>query len=190
MPEPVPRNDPDIEEAYARAPERMVCEILNGVLLMSPRLRNVHSNVASMLGGLLIPPFRLGRGGPGGSILLDEPELHLGPRPDKMGPDLAGWRRERVPVLPDASQINTPPDWVCEVLSPSTEVTDRGIKVPIYAREGVRHVWLLDPATRTLELFALAHGELRPSGKYQGDTTARVPPFDAVELELRLLWET
>ena len=132
-------------------------------------------------------PFHRGSGGPGGWIILDEPELHL--TEDVLVPDLAGWRRERMPEIPDAAAFDLPPDWVAEVLSPSTEATDRAGKLPIYAREHVEHVWFIDPRLQTLEAFAPIEGGYRVLGMWRGTAIVRVPPFDAVELELKGLWE-
>jgi Uma2 family endonuclease len=114
-----------------------------------PRPASLHARAASSLGGELYGPFDRGRGGPGGWIILDEPELHL--HGDMLVPDLAGWRRERMPELPDASAFELAPDWVFEVLSPSTAATDRAEKMPIYAREQVGQLWLVDPIAKTLE---------------------------------------
>jgi Uma2 family endonuclease len=104
----------------------------------------------------LVGPFDRGRGGPGGWWILAEPELHLSS--DVIVPDLAGWRRQHVPALPDSATITNTPDWVCEVISPATEALDRGRKLAAFAREGVGHARLLNPGSRTLEVFALAAG--------------------------------
>src|SRR5262245_58841510 len=133
------------------APEHMVAEIIDGDLRLSPRPGGPHTVAASMLGYLLGPPFYLGSGGPGGWIILVEPELHLGD--DIVVPDLAGWRIERMPIVPDAAFFTLAPDWVCEVLSRSTAVNDRAEKLPIYAASGVGHVWLINPIQHTLEVF-------------------------------------
>jgi Uma2 family endonuclease len=131
-------------------------------------------------------PFDRGRDGPGGWFVLDEPELHLGE--DVLVPDVAGWRRERMPRVPRTAAFTLAPDWVCEVLSPSTMAWDRAAKLPVYAREGVRHVWLVDPEARTLEVFRLA-GELYTLlVTHAGPARVRAEPFDAIELELALLW--
>jgi Uma2 family endonuclease len=171
-------------------PAYLVAEIINGELQTLPRPAPKHAKTASFLGGELHGPYHRGLGGPGGWIILDEPEIHLGP--DVLVPDLAGWRVERMPELPDAAYFTLPPDWICEVLSPSTEAVDRADKMPIYAREGVRHAWLLDPLLKTLELFALSalsSGRVwTPSGVHRDDARVRAAPFDAIELELALLW--
>src|SRR5688572_5797091 len=136
-------------------PAHLVAEIINGELRTLPRPAPKHARASSRLGVRLGGPFDLGEGGPGGWSILDEPELHLGLEQDVLVPDLAGWRLERMPKLPETAYFELPPDWVCEVLSPSTEADDRVDKMPIYAREGVRHVWLIDPILQTLEVFVL-----------------------------------
>ncbi len=170
------------------APRHLVAEVIEGVLHTHPRPALLHAQAASVLGGDLITQFHRGRGGPGGWIILVEPELHLGPEPDIVVPDLAGWRNERLPRVPDAAFLSLAPDWVCEVLSRSTEGIDRSKKLPIYAREGVAHVWLLDPMVRTLEVFRLDAESYRLVCTWCGDKLVRAEPFDAVELELGALW--
>ena len=140
-----------------------------------------------MLGGLLMGPWRLGRGGPGGWVILDEPELHF--REDVVVPDLGGWRRARMPVMPIGPFIEVSPDWVCEVLSPSTAGHDRVRKLAVYLREKVAHVWFIDPIEQTLEVLKLEGDKWIIVGTFIGDVRARAEPFDAVELELGLLWE-
>jgi Uma2 family endonuclease len=168
------------------APEHVIAEILGGVLHTQPRPASKHTRAASKLGAELDGPFDRGRNGPGGWILLDEPELHL--HGDVLVPDLAGWRRTRMPELPDAAAFELPPDWVCEVLSPSTAAVDRIEKLPIYAREKVAHAWLIDPIAQSLEAFRLDGGRWTLVGGWQGEARARVEPFDAIELELASLW--
>jgi Uma2 family endonuclease len=140
------------------------------------------------LGADLGSAFDRGRGGPGGWIILDEPELHLGSEPDIIVPDIAGWRRERMPEVPDVVYFTLAPDWVCEVLSPRTEKLDRSDKMTIYAREGVRHVWLLAPDKRLLEVYRLDAGDWRRVAVYRDEDTPRAEPFEAIELELAALW--
>ena len=168
------------------APERMIAELLAGELHLQPRPAIRHAAAASVLGEELGPPFKRGRGGPGGWFILDEPELHLAG--DVLVPDLAGWRHTTLAELPDAAYIETRPDWVCEVLSPSTEKTDRAIKLPIYAREGVGHAWLVNPILRTLEVLRLEQGRWLNLGVHRDDEEVRAEPFDAIALELALLW--
>jgi Uma2 family endonuclease len=118
--------------------------------------------------------------------ILDEPELHLGTH--VVVPDVAGWRRERMPVLPDEAFFAIVPDWVCEVLSPSTERIDRARKLRIYAEAGVAHAWFVDPILRTLEVLRLHDGAWVIAGVISGDGPVRVEPFDAALLELAVLW--
>jgi len=167
-------------------PEHLVAEIINGTLVTMPRPASLHARAASSLGGELYGPFDRGKGGPGGWIILDEPELHL--HGDVLVPDLAGWRRERMPELPDASAFELAPDWICEVLSPSTAATDRAEKLPIYAREQVGHVWLVDPVAKTLEACHLESGRWVHLGAWRDDAKVRAAPFEAFELELAGLW--
>jgi Uma2 family endonuclease len=135
---------------------------------------------------LLGAPFDLGIGGPGGWIMLDEPELHVGP--DIVVPDLAGWRSERLPVILDAAYFTVAPDWVCEVLSRSTEAIDRADKLPIYAREGVHHAWLVNAPQRTLEVLRRQGDNWLTIAVHRGDCKVRAEPFDAIELDLSILW--
>ena len=162
-------------------------EIVNGRLIASPRPAVRYANASSVLGGLLMGPFRFGVGGPGGWVILDEPELHLGD--DVLVPDLAGWRRERMPRLPKReAALGLAPDWVCEVLSPSTEADDPADKMPVYAREGVGHVWLVDPEIDTLEFFRLESGRWTLLTTERGARLVRLEPFDALDLDLSMLW--
>lgn len=132
-------------------------------------------------------PFDRARGGPGGWIILDEPELHL--HGDALVSDLGGWRRERMPELPDVAAFELAPDWVCEVLSPSTQSHDRVKKMRVYAREGVKHVWLVDPAAQTLEVYTGTNGVWLRSQIAQGSEKICAVPFAELELDLAALWE-
>ena len=168
-------------------PPHQIGEIIDGELHVSLRPAKPHAAAIAALNDELGPPFRRGRGGPGGWIILDEPELHVAD--DVLVPDLAGWRRARMPVLAnDAPYFTLAPDWVCEVLSPSTAATDRAQKLPIYAREGVAHVWLVDPLQRTLEVLRRAGAQWLIVAVHRGDAKVRAEPFDAIELDLASLW--
>jgi Uma2 family endonuclease len=169
-----------------RVPDHFVAEMFDGDLYASPRPALPHARATTVLGTKLGDPFDSGRGGPGGWLLLIEPELHFGN--DVLVPDLAGWRRERLPSVPNAAYLTLVPDWICEVVSPATESIDRGKKLRIYAREGVTHAWLVDPLRRSLEVLILEGARLEPIEEHHGDSTIRARPFDAVELELRPLW--
>lgn len=169
-------------------PPHMVAEIIDGELITSPRPAFPHARTASRLGMALGGPFDLGTGGPGGWVILDEPELHLGPNPDVLVPDLAGWRRERMPRIPSAAAVALAPDWVCEILSPSTMPTDRTGKMPIYAREKVGHLWLADPLAQTLEVFRLDAQRWLLLATHHGAVTVEAEPFEAVPIDLATIW--
>jgi Uma2 family endonuclease len=177
---------PATYEDLLAVPDHLVAEILDGELHTSPRPAPRHASATSGLGGILHGPFDRGRGGPGGWWILDEPELHL--CRDVVVPDLAGWRRERLPRLPDEAFSSAAPDWICEVVSPSTAAMDRVKKLRIYSRESVRHAWLIDPIARTLEVFRLDDGRWTLLTSASGGEVLRVEPFDAIDLELGLLW--
>jgi Uma2 family endonuclease len=177
---------PATYEDLKKVPDHLVAQIVDGELIVHPRPALPHVYVSSQLGALLGPPFSNGNGGPGDWVILDEPELHLGP--DILVPDLAGWKRERMPQFPQAPYFTLVPDWVCEVLSPSTEQVDRERKLPIYAREGIRHVWLIDPGIQELTVFRLDTGHYTRIGIFNEEDIARAAPFDAVALELEQLW--
>lgn len=167
-------------------PPNVVGELIAGELYVSPRPAFPHAVAASRLGIKIGGPFDLGEGGPGGWLILYEPELHLGD--DVLVPDVAGWRRERMPVIPRSAAVNLAPDWVCEVLSPSTAGLDRNVKLRVYAREGVSHLWLVDPGKRTLEVLRLEEGRYSLLGLYEGKARVRVEPFEVLEWELAVLW--
>lgn len=167
-------------------PDHMVGEIVDGELFVSPRPAIPHAKASSALGVIVGGPFGFGTGGPGGWVILDEPELHLGE--DVVVPDLAGWRRERMAVAPQSAFVTLAPDWICEVVSPRTEKLDRADKLPLYAREQVGHAWLVNPLARTLEVLALNGSHWALLGTYAGDNRVRAVPFDAIEIDLKMLW--
>lgn len=167
-------------------PEYLIGEILNGELHTQPRLAPRHALAASVIGGELVSPFHRGRGGPGGWWILFEPELHLGA--DILVPDLAGWRRERLPSLPTEAWFDLAPDWVCEILSPDTERIDRVVKLPMYAARGVRWLWLVNPYLRTLEVFELREDRWLLVSAWQRDDTVQAPLFAEHGFSLGDLW--
>ncbi len=177
-----------VYEALERLPPNVVGEIIGGELYVSPRPASPHSRASSRLGAIL-GPFDMGTQGLGGWIILDEPELRLGPGPDVLVPDLAGWRRERMPGMPTVPAWTLAPDWLCEVLSPSTEALDRSRKMAVYAREGVKHLWLVDPRIQTLEVYRLEGGRWDRLGTHTGNVLVHAEPFEALPLKLALLWE-
>jgi Uma2 family endonuclease len=185
-----PAKDPRVElyERYQKVPAHLCAEIIRGTLYVLPRPAPRHANAASVLGGELSGPFQRGRGGPGGWWILDEPELQVMPL-EPIVPDLTGWRVERMPSLPETAFFSVVPDWICEVLSKSTEAIDRNEKLPLYASIGVGHAWLVDPLAKTLEVHTLGdEGRWREVRIHQGAARVRVPPFEAIELELEALF--
>jgi len=172
-----------------RVPDHLVAEILDGELFASPRPASPHALAATVLGADLLGSFHRppgDRGSPGGWWLLFEPELHLGE--DVLVPDIAGWRREGMPVLPNVAAFRQAPQWVLEVVSPSTGRIDRVRKLPIYARERVDHVWLVEPLGRTLEIYRLEAGRWLLVATHGGDEIVRAEPFEAVELAMSRWW--
>jgi Uma2 family endonuclease len=175
-------------EDLLELPENLVGEILDGDLFALPRPSPRHALAASGVGSALFDRFGKPGGGhsPGGWWILDEPELHLGD--DILVPDVAGWRRENMASLPEAAFIEQPPDWACEILSPSTEAIDRGRKMRVYAREGVGHLWLVNPVLRTLESYRLAGSSWTLVSTFVGDTEVRAEPFAGVAIDMSGWW--
>ena len=168
------------------APPHMIAQVLAGTLHTHPRPTMPHAMASSAIGAKIGSPFGFGDGGPGGWWIIFEPELHLDE--DIAVPDVAGWRRETMPEYPDGAYCSIAPDWVCEVLSPSTRRIDLGEKRDLYAREGVSHLWLVDPYARTLEAFELGGGRWTLLATLAGDSPVSLPPFDAVTFPLGALW--
>lgn len=181
-----PALKPATYEDILALPPNLVGEIISGRLITHPRPAPRHARASSNLGVRIGGPFDLGDGGPGGWWILDEPELHLGGH--ILVPDLAGWRRERMPHLPDSAWFEVVPDWVCEVLSLSTAKDDRVEKLPIYGHMGVGHAWLVDPDTRVLEAYENQESQWLLIRTCAGARRVSVPPFEAVEWELGGLW--
>ncbi|HXA20325.1 MAG TPA: Uma2 family endonuclease [Thermoanaerobaculia bacterium] len=177
---------PATYEDLLKVPDNLIGELIDGELYVTPRPAIPHMNVISALGADLNIRFQRGSGGPGGWWILVETEAHV--EGHGFVPDVAGWRRERLPVLPTAATIDIAPDWVCEVQSPSTARLDRVKKLPMYAEIGVRHVWLIDPPGQTLEVLRLENDRWMIAGNYGGDDVVRAEPFEAVEIELAALW--
>ncbi len=167
-------------------PETVTGQILAGELIATPRPATPHSFTASVVGSELLGPFQLGRSGPGGWWIVDEPELHLGD--DILVPDLAGWRKETLPSIPSGPFISVAPDWVCEILSPGSLRYDRVTKPVIYAREKISWMWIIDPVARTLEVFWLKEGKWTLEECHADREAVRARPFEAVELDLATLW--
>lgn len=177
-------------EDVLRTPDNMTAEVLDGELHLMPRPRRSHLNSAAGLGTFLFGAFQMGAGGPGGWRILFEPELHLGTDPDILVPDIAGWRQGR---LVDDETVDEPfitivPDWACEILSPGTKRLDRMKKMPIYAREKVGHVWLVEPRERTVEVFRHEGAGYALVGTFGGDGAVCTEPFAEAEIPPAYLW--
>ncbi|HEV7733448.1 MAG TPA: Uma2 family endonuclease [Candidatus Binatia bacterium] len=176
-------------EDLMQVPENLVAEIIDGELVTSPRPSSPHALAAMGIGAGLFDRFHGPPGGssaPGGWWILFEPELHLGA--DVLVPDLAAWRRDRMPVFQNVAAFTLAPDWVCEVISPSTGRIDRSRKMGIYARDGVGHLWFVDPTPCTLEVYRLEGGRWIVLANHGGPVTVRAEPFDAVDVDLRRWW--
>lgn len=169
-------------------PEGLTGEILNGQLHTQPRPAGPHARAETELSIDIGSAYGRGRGGPGGWWIIVEPEIHFVIDEEVAVPDLAGWRKERMPQIPEGHRFTVVPDWVCEVLSPSTASKDREVKMPLYAAYGVTYAWLVDPKRRTLEAYARAEEGWRLLAEASGNDTIAVAPFDALQLDLSNLW--
>ena len=183
-----PNLPPDVVEAYRNAPTNVIAEVINGVFYATANPRPLHQSAGREVCTELTPPFHRGKGGPGGWVILPEVELRLGDLPDIAVPDISGWHRARLPEPPEGAAITVTPDWVCEILSNSTRRHDLMIKMPMYFRRGVGHAWLIDPESRTLQVFRRVTDGWLLELHAVGDEPVRAPPFDAIELDLSLLW--
>jgi len=176
-----------VYEDLNNIPENMIGEIIDGELIATPRPSTRHSNVAFVISGELAPPYRFGRGGgPGGWIILYEHEIMFGEH--LLVPDLAGWKKERFPGVPKENWLSISPDWVCEILSPSTARIDKVRKMPIYAEHGVPYLWLIDPIAKTLEAFILKSDKWLLSATFAESDKTRVEPFHEIEMDLNNFW--
>ncbi len=181
-------DEPSLYEQLLALPENLTGEIIGGELHTQPRPTGHHAVAKSELGASLLPPFQRGRNGPGGWWILDEPEIHFVRDTVIAVPDLAGWRRERMPNIPDDHRFEVLPDWVCEILSPSPVKKDRTLKLPLYAQYRVAHVWLVDPIARTLEAFSLTEKGWLLVATLKDDDAVSVPLCDAISFSLADLW--
>lgn len=168
-------------------PENMTGQIIDGELIVTPRPSRKHVFAATTLGSKVTTTYHFGEGGgPGGWIILIDPEIALGE--DILVPDLAGWKEERFPEAEDHNWISVVPDWICEILSPHTAKTDKTEKMPIYARHGVSRLWLIDPLARTLDVYGLETDRWMVMGLYAEEDTVRAEPFQEVAISLAGLW--
>lgn len=173
------------EDLYS-IPDNMIGEIIDGELFAMPRPSFRHSNVVGGITDEIRMPFQRGRGGPGGWMILYEPEICLDG--NILVPDLAGWKKERLPKPPAQNYTTVAPDWLCEVLSPGTVRIDRIKKMRIYAQFNVPYVWLVDPIARTLEIFRLESGRWILLSVHSENDMVRAEPFQEVEIALEHFW--
>lgn len=185
---PLESKKPSLYDQLIALPEGLTGEIINCQLRAHPRPAWPHILAGSRLGADLEGPYGRGRGGPGGWWIIDEPEVHFVLGSEITVPDIAGWRKDRMPSPPEGHMIQVIPDWVCEIFSPSTKSIDREEKMPLYARYGVPFAWLVDPKTHTLEAYELTDGNWRPLGIFRDDDTVSAKPFDAIIIHLADLW--
>ena len=176
----------DVYQDLLNLPENIIGEIINGELHTQPRPSPRHALASSSLGGELDGLYFKGRGGPGGWWIIDEPEIHLGD--DVLVPDIAGWKKERMPKFPETAFFNVSPEWVCEVLSQNTVRKDRIFKMPLYAKYGVQHIWLLDPLAKTLEVYQLETQYWKLIGTFSGNDNVSILPFQEISIDLSFLW--
>ncbi len=188
MPQPVPTSQPTLYESLEALPEGVTGEILNGQLYTQSRPSGPHGHVAFRIDRSIGGSYGDGIGGPGGWWIYPEPEVHFVRDTEVAVPDLAGWRRERMPYLPEDQRFEVVPDWVCEILSPSTKRKDRKEKMPLYARYGVQYAWLIDPVVQTLEVYQLNAGTWVEVGRFATADQVVAPPFEAVSFGLDVLW--
>jgi Uma2 family endonuclease len=179
---------PSLYEQLIALPEGLTGEIFNGQLRTQPRPAWPHALASSRLGSDIEGPYGRGRGGPGGWWIVDEPEVHFILDEEVTVPDIAGWRKARMPTPPLGHKIQVVPDWVCEILSPSSKSVDREEKMPLYAHHGVRYAWLVDPDIRALEAYRLEDNKWTPLGVFRDKDEVCVPPFDAIVIRLGDLW--
>lgn len=179
----------DLYAELERLPESLTGEILNGQLYAHPRPSGKHILVASNLGIEIGGPYHRGKGGPGGWWILQEPEVHFVLDREVAVPDVAGWRKENLPEIPESHKFAVVPEWICEVFSPSTEGVDREIKMPLYAQYGVKYLWLVHPIKKTLATYKLVGNEWQSQGIFESGSSVSVEPFEQIEFTVDDLME-
>lgn len=183
---PKSKNPPATYADLEAVPPNLVAEIIDGALMTHPRPSPRHGATAFSLGGTLKGAFQNGGSGPGGWVFFVEPEIKFGS--DILVPDIAGWRRERLSAYPERNFFEIAPDWICEILSASTEKRDRTVKMRIYGESGIPFMWIVDPRQQILEAFELSNGRWLKFGAWNSDDFVSAPPFDAISFSLADLW--
>jgi Uma2 family endonuclease len=173
-------------EDLCNVPDDMTGEIIDGELSLTPMPSKQQIHTGTKLANAVVAAYHFGTKGPGGWIILDEPDLAFGE--DILVPELAGWKEDRFIVSWEHHWISVAPDWVCEIISPETAQRDRTQKMPIYERNGVSYVWLIDPAEKSLEIFRLESGKWGAPTLYTGNDKVRAEPFEQTEINLGDLW--
>ena len=179
----------DLYSQLEQLPESLTGEILNGQLYAHPRPGGKHVSIATNLSIDIGGPFHRGRGGPGGWRILVEPEVHLALDTDVVVPDVAGWRKERLPTVPEGHKFTVVPDWICEIFSPSTETIDKEIKMPLYAKYRVKYLWHIHPILKTLDAYKLENGEWITLGSFIAGERPRIEPFGEIEINVNELMD-
>jgi Uma2 family endonuclease len=175
-------------DAIEGLPEGVTGELINGQLHTQPRPNARHASASSGLGWALSGPYRYGSGGPGGWWIIDEPEVHFVRNQEVLVPDLAGWRRERMPTLPEDQRFEVVPDWICEILSPATASKDREVKLPVYAHYGVAYAWLVDPAEEALTAYQRDDESWQELARFSGEDRVTAAPFPEADFRVADLW--
>lgn len=184
----------DLYQQLRGLPSHQNGEILNGTLRVSPRPAIPHAVAATEIAGDLRVHFRRKKdddGPPTGWWILAEPEIHLFTPgfTHVLSPDIAGWKREHMPVIPRAAFISQVPDWVCEILSPATASYDRRAKARIYHQAGVTWRWLVDPNAQTIEAYRREGDFWVLLGTWGEDEKAFIEPFENFELDISQWWD-
>jgi len=186
MAAPAPKTDATLADLDA-LPAHMKGEIIDGVLYAMTRPRGVHQSVAGRVHADIEPAYERGRGGPGGWWILPEPGVELA-RAKEISPDVAGWRRARLPSLPRDAAITVVPDWVCEVLSPTIRRHHNLVKRPLYAAVGVQWLWTVDSEALTVTVHRLQDGRWLELGVYADERDARIEPFADIAVDVSAWW--
>ena len=173
----------------AALPEDVKAEVVRGALEVSPAPLPRHARVQRTLGRVVGGAFDDddGEGGPGGWWILPEVDVRL-TRHDIVRPDVAGWRRERLPDPGDLRPIDVVPDGICEITSPSNARRDRVDKARLYLEAGVPFYWIVDPETRVLEALVRDGARWVEAGRFSDGDVVRLAPFEAIEIKITRLF--